>query len=684
MQQAHVLQRVFYRLFPKKDFDENALDWDKLDPNKKKELAEQYLLQGENYLLKGDLLALKLFQAACDLDPENVSVRYRQGLALFEYGTAQGKEKALLLANKHFKVATKLKNDFAQAWHAWGNVLFSLGKFQGESHYYLEAKEKLQKAISLSEKWEKPDLAHLYWDNGLVWTNIAQNSGEAVDVRMAVQSFRSAYSYHNLDSAEFWNDFGNAYLQMALLVNETRLFFQSIEYFRKSVKKEPTLGEGYSSLAIAFSQLYINTMDESHYARAHDAFAKAVKFNEKDYCLRLEWAQLLGESGRLNKDVKKLNLCIEKCVHANELEPHQPEVIAQWVESLSMVGALTGRLDYIIDAENKILKATDVYPNESDLWLAFGICMQAFGKYYDDPDFYDLAIEKLQEGLSIDKGCAELWHAFANAHYELGKMTEDVDLLETASRFYRKAEDLKPSCPSLIFNSSLNLLLLGDLSARQDILENAVFSFEMLLKDQKDVLLHHPEWLYYYACALDLMGNCTEKDNYYVRAIEVFFNVLLIDPDYPKIHFKIGVAFSHLAELTMEKEFFNRAVNYFRLAMKQDEEDENLWLEWGLTLINLAHQTYDSIPSDDTFLEAEQKLIRAGQLGNQQAYYHLACLCSLLGRYNDSMNLLEKAQDANLLPTLEELVDDEWLEGLRSTESFSRFLSHLEAKQEES
>lgn len=678
MNQVQVLHRFFHRFFPKKytenpSLSESYKEWEKLSPAEKSELASTYLLEGETYLLKGDLKALQLFEAASILDSTNAELWHRQGLAFFEYGMEKGKENSLLVANKNFKMATSIDPEMGQSWHAWGNVLFELGKFYGEHHYFLEAKEKLQKAISI----EHDSLSDLYWDYALIWVQIAEHSGEAVDVRMAIEAFLTAEGHMERTFPEFCQDFGNAYLQLGLLINDSRLISLAVEQFKKTAQILPN-PEVWSSLAHAYTELYINTMDEGNFSKANEAYEEAINHNPKDGDTWLHWSQLLGESGKLNKDVKKLRQSIDKCVKAQSLVPDDPEVVGQWVESLSYLGAYTSRLDLLIEAEDKVLLAIDTFGDDPNLWYSYGICLGCFGHYYEDVEYYDLAIEKIQHGLTIDKNHAELWHALASCHGEIGKMLDDPDMLEHASRFYARACELKPLCPALTFDHAVCLMKLAEFLNDQKLLEESLHQFEITLNNQKDALLYHPNWLFEYASALDLMADFKEEESFYIRAVEVLQHVLLIDPDFPRIQFRIGVCFSHLAELTLENSFFQRAINYFRLAAIQDEEDSQLWLEWGLSLIFSAHQSFDVESTRAIYQEAEQKIIRAGQLGNQQAYYHLACLYSLMERYSESFALIEKAQKLDVLPSLEEILEDDWLEGLRATQEFSHFISILE------
>ena len=394
------------------------------------------------------------------------------------------------------------------------------------------------------------------------------------------------------------------------------------------------------------------------------------------------WAQLLCESGKLNNDKQKLELSIKKCSEAYIQNKKNPHIIGQWVESLSYLGQYTNSIDLILEAEDKIIKATKKHNKIEDLWYAYGMCLNAFSEYYNDIEYIELAIEKFQTGLSINRSNPELWHGCALAHANIGKETEDIDCLHRASKFFLRAIDLKPSCPSLTFDFGNHLLKLGEIKEDKKTLENALYYLELTLNNQKDAVMQHPNWLFAYGCTLDLLGDCFDEENsYYKKALHAFHNILLIDPDYPSLHYHIGLCNSHLGELTFDSKYFKQAINSFNLALRQNDENDLVYLEWGLTLISLAEQEALQQQKNHYLEEAEQKIIRSGQLGNQHAYYHLACLYSLLNRCEESLKLLKQADRQEVLPSIEELMEDEWLDNIRLTEGFQIFIKAIETKQ---
>lgn len=681
MEYSRLFQQMDEYFFPKAEKKLQTVKKN-LTKNEVELYSMDLILKGQTELLKGNKKGINLFQKGINLSKDKPVFWNAFAISLYEYGSIHDDDKALQFGSKCYKQSISLKADQFDVYLEWGSLLLELGFKRNEAHFFQRAKEKLQKAIKLSDLESKDKKAELFWLYGNAWLSIADSSGEAVDIRLALDAFKKSEILQKNPTHDFWIDKGSACLQMALLINDNSLFLKAIQTFEKAIECDPDSASAFSLLADSYTGLYINTMDEKHYNSANKAFSLSLKIDKNQSGLWLRWAQLIGESGKLNNDAKKLQLSIDKCIEASNYDESNMQVIAQWTESLSLLGILTNRLDLLLEAEEMIIQATEACPEDPDLWYAYGICLTSFGKYYEETEFYELAIEKLQTGVSLNRTNAEIWQALAYCHSQIAQATEDNGLFERAGKFYRRAIDLKPCCPSLNFEYALNLSMQGELELDQDLLDEALLQYEKTIQDQKDSLLQHPEWLFHYGTTLDLMGELTEEKSYYIRATEILLHILLINPDFPNVYYRLALTFSHLAELISDTNLIERALNYYHLAAKQDAENSNVYLDWGLCLIHLSNHVIDSEKANQCYAEAEQKLIRAGQLGSQHAYYHLACLYSLLGRYKESLAFMYKAYIHEVLPPIEELVTDDWLEGLRQTAEFDEFLLQLEANRQ--
>lgn len=641
-------------------------------------LAESLLSRGQMRLLKSDLKqGLEHFESAIKLDPQNPKLYYAQGLSLFEYGNEDGREKALLLASKKFKMATSLDPRYFEAWLAWGSTLSTLGLTYDEHHYFKDAREKLITAVSLSETQGKDSLGELYWELGIVYFRLAEHSGEALDLHDAIECFQKTATFQDELSIDFWRDYGNACSTFAGQINDIRFYIKAISCFRNAVSIDSTSSEAWSKLASAMRQLYLLTQDEDHFSQAHECFGSATHLQPNDAELWLNWAQFLLESTRRIPDPKRLRLCIEKCHRDYAIDDSYPMVQAIWAEALALLGEATERVDLIHDAHNKISEAIEIDSEQPDIWYAYGMCLNACGRYFHDHDYYYQAIEKFQTGLSINRTCHRHWHALGNAYSLLGQIEADPQNFHRAIRFLQKAIDLNASS-LYIFDQAVALSKLGDLAHEKKWYDDAVLCFERALNMQRNAVYQHPHWLFQYACTLDALGDFDEEETYYLRAIEIFSHVLMIDPDLHEVHHRLALALTHLGELTFQVDHFFRAIHHYRLSLKHDEENDAIILDWAITLINLAQYSSDSSEADQYYKDAEQKLTNAAKLGNLQAFYHLSCLYSLLDQQEKAMAFLLKADSHNALPPLEEILGDEWLENLRATADFRSFIVQLE------
>lgn len=639
--------------------------------------AEHLTSQGELRLLHNDPAGLDLFDAACQIDQECPYILYRQGLALFEYGSEAGQEKIYRIASQKFKRAVQLDPSLLGAWQAWGDLLCCQALVTGQHDFILRARENFERAIALLKPGSAEEIAELHWHHGFVLLQIARQSKEAIDYQLAIESFQKASTHPQFLCEEFWVCFGLACCELGLCINDIRLLVKALHCFKHAVSLAVTCYEAWRSMGTTLKALYEKTHDEDHFTQANECFSTVAQLRPDVGSLWLDWAVFLCESGKRTHDVKRLRAAVEKCQRAAALDGHLPRILATWGETLALIGEFTERLDLLHEAHNKVSEAAQNAPRDHLVWLSYGMCLQSFGHYFQDIDYYYQAIEKHQIGLSCDRTCHQQWHAIACTYLMVGTIEEEVEALERAHRFFNRAIDLHPSSIYL-FDCALTLSKLGELQHNQEILEQSINYFERALSLQKNAVYLHPEWLFYYASTLDMLGDFHEEISFYSRAIEIFSHVLTVDPDFPMIHHRLGLAFSHMGELLEDLEYFQRALHCLRLAAKRDEDNDQILLDWAVTLINISQYTIDPVEIELSSREAELKLIQCAKLGNLQAYYQLACLNSLFGHHERSLRFIEKADEFDALPSLDELLHDDWLEGLRSTHYFRDFLQRIE------
>ncbi len=643
------------------------------------DMSEKLLKTGELRLLHGDIFGLYYFDMALKLDPSNPQLYLTQALALFEYGSAEKNKEALKLASKRFKVTTRMNPKSFDAWHAWGNTLYLLGQKNNEKHFFYNAKNKYQKAIALIDKQAPGIIADLYSDYGDLWMKLAEFSGEAIDYHIALKSYETATTYLEDLPTEFWKNFGHVYIQLGSLANDLRFFIKAIHCYKEAISISISSYESWFDLGKVLKIIYSYTHDEDHFLQASECYATAVNLNPKESSLWIDWAILLNDSGKISKDTKYLRSAIEKCHKAYACTPQNPLVKAIWAEALARLGLQTERLDLIHEAQNKIIEATQSNAELPEIWYSYGVTLTALATYFNDLDYYYQAIEKFQVGISINRACHKIWFALGKTSYITAQIENEPKIFERTCRFFQRAISLHISS-EYHYNYALTLSRLGELNQNEKIITLAIYHFEKAINLQKNAEYQHPDWLFHYGCTLDLYSEFSDNEANYIKAIEILNHVLIFEPEFPEIHYRIALVYAHYGELVHELGLFHRALQHYRFAHQRDKENSQIILDWAITLINLADLFPDTNKSDQYFREAEYKIIQSAKLGNVHTYFHLSCLYSLRGQNEKALQFLNKAHAFEALPSREELLEDDWLENLRSTEGFQNLIEHIECQ----
>lgn len=639
-------------------------------------LSESLVSKGEMKLVQGDFSGLKLFDLAIKLDPTNPKLFFKGALALFEYGSENDCTEALLEASRKLKKCVGIDPNFFDAWHAWGNALYLLGEKTGHFHYYLDAKKRFEKALTLTEEIPNEVLADLHWYLGDTWMEIAEKSSEPSDLQHALSEFKKAESLNENLSWHFWESYGLCYTALGTSSNDIRYFFKAVDCFKNCISIAISKEKGWLHLGDTLFCIYEKTHDEDHFTKANECYAAAAELKPKRTRVYVSWAKLLLDSGRWMKDVKRLQSAVEKCKKASFKKKRSPKIHSLMAEAMAELGLLTQDLKLLYHAQNKALRASEFDEDMPEVWHVLGTTHFMLAEYFNDIEQYYVAMEKFQIGLSIDRTFHVLWHDLGKVFAKFGSIENNPEHFQKACLFYEKALHLK-SDSVYHYNYALSLTKIGELINSQDYVQKAIEQFEYAIHLQKNVIYHHSDWMFEYATALDMMGDFFDEDKYYKKALEIFHHVQMIDPEFPQIHYHIALCYGHFGEMTGEVDLFQRAIHHYKIAYAHENENEQTVLDWALTLINIQLHIPET-SEDNYFTEAEFKMIQAAKLGNIHAYYALACLYSLTKQFQKGMLFLQKAFTYHALPPLAELLHDDWLENLRSTEAFQRFAISLE------
>lgn len=667
---------AFDRLKPFKE----AARWTSMTPKERSLLGILFAAEGEQQLRNGDSQALESFDLSCRVAPEDPAVLYRQALA---YATQESNIRCLAAACRALQAAVRLSPRFCEAWYGWACTLVRMGLFHGESAYFQDANEKFEAAKACSESVDSAKRFDLHWHWGLCWYYLGKLSGEAHDFYSSVEKYRQALEQGESQSPGFWDDYGNAVTELALLLGRFELFVEVITFYRNAVKLSPDYFDGWYHLACNYLRIYQCTREEACFNLANECFARTAELKPDHAGVWLHWGVLYSTSGKHKQEIEHLHISCEKLARANECEANNPQVLSRWGEAQTLAGSITERLDLLHEAEDKITRSLELCSEDPDSWYIYGAALNELGRYFEDERYYEQAIEKFKYGLTLNINHPLLWYGLSLSHFAIGELRDDVQMVEHAVAYCAKViESGGKAFPQFWNDWGVALMQLGEMTDNASYVELAIEKFEQALgrvSEKGEKHSSYLEWLYNYGCALDYLGSFNEDAQRHEEAVQILTLVVQQDPAYTQARYNLAMALAHLGALTDEIDCFQKALENLQVVASQDGEEETIWHDWGMTLINFAQLIHDPghpQHSQRLYEQAEEKLNHSIALGSLQSFYTLACLQSLMGNYAVALHYLERSERANVLPAVDELMHDEWLEDLRQTADFRYFLSN--------
>lgn len=652
--------------------------WQGLETADKQLLAELLLIQGEQLLLDGDERAFDVFAKASEITPEDPHLHYLQGVLL-----SGVKESPLHFfhACESFARATAIDPERFEAWFCWGKAMLQQAEEREDEEMAEQAEALFAKAANCRPDDSQLE-ASLYWNWGMVDCFLGRLHGEAVDFKKAIKKFAVAASL-GFECADFWEHYGHVICELGSLVNTPEALLEGRKYFERALKVNSESGSAWLSLAFCDQKIYEVFAKDEDFVRGIESFEAAEQYNDKDPQFWYRFGLLLFLFGRLTFDVSKILDSFDKFKLAHEGQPDNHVILGKWAEAEMVYGIYSDRIDYLRQAEARIVNSLKLQDDNPEIWYIYGTCLNEMGRYFSEGSYYQQAIEKFQYGLYLAPQDPIMSQGISLSYYSLGEMKNDSSLIELSIIYSEKAvQNSKVAVPQFFNDWGVSLMKLAEITADKVYLEAAIEKFEASLADFNEDApdSFDPEWLYNYGCALDFLGDFHEDPHYYEKAVQVLTKFLQFDPTYLHAHYNLASAYSHLGELVGDVDCFHKAIDHFQRFLSEDNEDEMVWNDFGLTLLNLADLLHDpSLPnlSQVCFAQAEEKFLRAVSLGNSSAFYNLGCLYSLMECFPQALHYMEKAEQQRALPPLEEIMEDEWLENLHQTEGFRLFLANL-------
>lgn len=674
-----LLEKEEYALTPNFDKEEVVSSMTKQE---RELLALLMVRLGEKMLVEDISQAEYYLRRAQQIAPDSVKVTAQACHVL----ASQTKNIDLLEAavQGYQKLSQALPEDFDILFH-WGNALVHIGRLKQDTAILQEADGLLERADALVEGKEANRQPMMSWLRAQARHALARLSGEASDYAAAVEYYKVASGY-DIKVPFFWNDYANALLELGVLMKRDEVYDSVMELYRRGIRLDPRCFNTQYNLAVCYHRLYEKTLKNQYFWHAHEQYSHCKILDDKNITLAHTWGRLLLSQGKLRRDSDLLKQACNQLEFAAVNDKHNIPVANLLSEAFIWCGGIQEDLSLLRHAETTLNDIIRAVPENYDAWCNLAFCQYELGYYFNEPSLVQDAIDKYTHAITLNRANMKAWYGLASCALALGELESNPELLKMSLNYFTQAAEFDgPFFPQFWNDWGVAAMKLAELLDDKDLLEFAITRYEhaidldLVLSDGEFV---DPEWLYNYGCSFDFLGDVSEEYSYYEKAIQILSRVTEIDPGYLQAKYNLAMAYAHLGEAVDELEALNKACDLFKQLLLSDQDDEMSWNEWGLCLIHMAVLVKDpaNLHFQQHLVEAEAKFQHAIALGHLPALYNLACVHSLLGDYATSISFLEKAEANNALPGHDEVLHDDWLEGVRLTEEFRGFWADVTSK----
>jgi tetratricopeptide (TPR) repeat protein len=654
--------------------------WPTLNDDERILLARLFTMAAESDLSRSSSpesiqSAKKSFDHAAQLAPEDANIWYRRGLSLASLEPPTLLEECTVCLEK----ASLLDPTRFEIWHLMANVFVRRGMVSKDPAFFTQAEEIFKKAESLRIEPQKNP--QFYWHFGIAYFMMGRHSGEAGDTHKAISCYRKAKE-EGLRLEVFYNDFANALVELSLLINSNELMFEAIELYLYSLDNAENAADSprdiavrYCNLGACYQYLFEIHHEETYFKQAEECYIQSTKILPNFSNAVAFWGYLLLYAAKLWQDVSYLEECIEKLSNLTDYADDKPLVLARMSEAFSLYGANEEELKFLTNAQELAESATIEGSDCPFAWASLALANLELGRYFADPGYFRVAVDAAEKAISLNDKIGMSWHVLAVAKFALGEYENNLQLMQEASVGFSIASKTDVGRFGYMWNDwGISLLCLGDITREKKYIQESIEKFEQA------ILLHehvNPVWLVNYGSSLDFWGEIADDEECYEKSVEVLEHALTLDPENIHAKYHLGLALCHLGELTGELTHLHRGIEVLQGLLQEDREDDSAWADLAMAYMHVAEQTQDAELKRSLLHIAEQNFMQAVSLGNQHVFYSIACLHSLLENAPAAYQFLQKAHENDSLPPLNDIMEDRWLDFMRSLPDFTQFLRKL-------
>lgn len=470
----------------------------KLDPNN----YDAYLEWGKVLSKLGALLHEgqyiqdyneKLLEAGKFIDhlaPERQKDYYWQlGLSFYFLGKCSGEALDYHLALEKFRKAIELGIDHAEFWKDYGDVNFELAGLIHRFDLYLEAADHYQKAVKLS-----PDYFEGWLSIGISYYFLYDLTHELHYFETADTSFENAVKLND-SYPNAWLKWAQLYFSWGKQNYDVETLEESFEKFQNADSLEPNSPTILSRWGAALMACGIYSERIDFLRDAEQKFIVCLELEPENFEIWHLYGSCLTEQGRYFGDEQYYYQAIDKFQHGLSINRKYAPLWHSLALAHFAIGELTADLVMVEKASRLCSKTLECGLNQpTPFWNDWGITLMKLAEMTNDKGFVESAIEKFERAINQFKNSnpetenldPELLYNYGCALDFLGDFYEEPIYYEKAIQVLSKALHIEPNYVHARYNLALAYSHLGELAADLECFSKAIEQFQTLLSHDSE------------------------------------------------------------------------------------------------------------------------------------------------------------------------------------------------------
>ena len=367
--------------------------------------------------------------------------------------------------------------------------------------------------------------------------------------------------------------------------------------FARALQQDPASFKCWYLRAKVLTDIGIFEGEASYFIEADHNFERAYAF--LDTCVATidqeeffwKWGFCLASMGAISGEPLDFHQAITKYRLAYERGCQNTLFFNDFGHSFASIASLLEKPEYFAEALKLFNQAILQDPTAFDGWYNQACCIQNLVEFTYHDNFLEQADSSFIKAAEIDPLCSQLWLKWGQLDATIGKIKHDQQKIEASLVKFAKANQFDPGHPQILSAWAEAELFLGTQEERLDLIQAARAKILNSLEIQPE---DSNVWYLYGSC-LNELGRYFADEEYYNQAIEKFQYGLSLTPHSPLLWY--GLALSHFAlgELTERQALFEKAVRYCSRVIECGGEGfAQFWNDWGISLMKLAELTQQS------------------------------------------------------------------------------------------